>query len=98
MPKELGLTQENLADRSGLSQSFLTCVERGEKGLGFDSIIKISCALETSTDYLLTGVIRQNESDYIQRLLEQLDETQRDHTVEILKHLLIVGGHIPPEP
>ena len=30
--KELGLTQENLADRSGLSQSFLTCVERGEKG------------------------------------------------------------------
>ena len=89
--KELGLTQENLADRSGLSQSFLTCVERGEKGLGFDSIIKISCALETS-------VIRQNESDYIQRLLEQLDETQRDHTVEILKHLLIVGGHIPPEP
>ena len=96
--KELGLTQENLADRSGLSQSFLTCVERGEQGLGFDSIIKISCALETSTDYLLTGVIRQNESDYIQRLLEQLDETQRDHTVEILKHLLIVGGHIPPEP
>ena len=77
--------------------SFLTCVERGEKGLGFDSIVKVSCALETSTDYLLTGVIRQNESDYVHRLLELLDETQRDHTVEVLKHLLIIGGHTPPE-
>lgn len=95
--KELGLTQDELADRSGLSQSFLTCVERGEKGLGFDSIVKVSCALETSTDYLLTGVIRQNESDYVHRLLELLDETQRDHTVEVLKHLLIIGGHTPPE-
>lgn len=32
--KDLGLTQEELADRSGLSQSFLTCIERGEKGPG----------------------------------------------------------------
>ena len=95
--KELGLTHDELADRAGLSQSFLTCVERGEKGLGFDSIVKVSCALETSTDYLLTGVIRQNESDYVHRLLELLDETQRDHTVEVLKHLLIIGGHTPPE-
>ena len=93
MPKR-NVTQAALIGRRILKRR----KERGEKGLGFDSIIKISCALETSTDYLLTGVIRQNESDYIQRLLEQLDETQRDHTVEILKHLLIVGGHIPPEP
>ena len=60
----MGLTQEELADRSGLSQSFLTCVERGEKGLGFGSIVKISHALGTSTDYLLTGpdaMVKANE-------------------------------------
>lgn len=55
--KELKLTQEIAAEQAGISSQFLTCVERGTKGLGADSIIKISLALETSTDYLLTGSI-----------------------------------------
>ena len=96
--KELGLTQDELAERSGLSQSFLTCVERGGRGMVFDSIIKISVALETSVDYLLTGAVMQEESNYILQLFGLLDETQRDHTVEILKHLLMIGGHTPPNP
>lgn len=96
--KELGLTQEELADRSGLSQSFLTCVERGEKGLGFSSIVKISHALGTSTDYLLTGATSKKESNYILQLFELMDETQREHTVEIVKRTLLIGGKSPPEP
>lgn len=96
--KELKLTQDSLAERAGLSQSFLTYVERGEKGLGFDSIIKISSALETSTDYLLTGVAMKEESNYVLRLFELLDESQREHAVEILKRLLVIGGHTLPEP
>lgn len=94
--KEMGLTQEELAFRSGLSQSFLTCIERGEKGPGFDSIIKISRALETSTDYLLLGVIPQEESDYIHSLFELMDETQREQATEIVKNILLIGGHTPP--
>lgn len=96
--KELGLTQDCLAERAGLSQSFLTCVERGEKGLGYDSIIKICEALETSADYLLTGIISQKEADYIFRLFEPFTESQREQAIEIVKHLLIMNGYIPPEP
>ena len=40
----------------------------------------------------------QEESNYILQLFGLLDETQRDHTVEILKHLLMIGGHTPPNP
>ncbi len=94
--KDLGLTQEELADRSGLSQSFLTCIERGEKGPGFDSIIRISRALETSTDYLLMGVMPQEESNNILSLFEPMDETQRKLAIEILKGILLIGGHTPP--
>ena len=94
--KELGMTQDDLADRSGLSQSFLTCVERGEKGLGYDSIIKICDALGTSADYLLTGILPQKESGYIFRLFEPFNERQREEAIEIVKHLLIMSGHTPP--
>lgn len=97
MRKELGLTQEDLADRSGLSQSFLTCVERGEKGLGFDSIIKISRALGTSTDYLLTGTITEKESNYILQLFDLMGESQREHTIEIVRRTLLIGGQTPPK-
>lgn len=95
--KELKLTQDDLADRSGLSQSFLTCVERGEKGLGFDSIIKVSRGLEVSIDYLLTGVMSLNESNYILQLFNQLDEAQREQTISVLEHLVIIGGHTLPK-
>lgn len=94
--KQMGLTQEELADRSGLSQSFLACIERGEKGLGFDSVIRISCALGTSTDYLLMGVVSREESDYIHSLFGLMDETQREQATEIMKHILRIGGHTPP--
>lgn len=94
--KEMGLTQEELAFRSGLSQSFLTCIERGEKGPGFDSIIRISSALKTSTDYLLLGVISQEESDYIHSLFKLMDETQRKYAIEIMKGILLICGHNPP--
>lgn len=95
--KEKGLTQEELAYRSGLSQSFLTCVERGEKGLGFDSIIKISHVLESSTDYLLLGRMPKKELDYIYSLFEPLNEAQRDQIIEVLKGILLISGFTLPE-
>lgn len=94
--KEMGLTQEELADIFGLSQSFLTCIERGEKGLGCDSIIKISGALETTTDYLLMGTMPQGEADYIHLLFGIMDELQREEAVKILESTLLIGGHTPP--
>ena len=95
--KELGFTQEELADLSGLSQSFLTCIERGEKGPGFDSIIRISRALKTSTDYLLLGIISKEESDYIHSLFKLMDEAQRKQATEIVKGILLICGYTPPE-
>lgn len=95
--KEMGLTQEELADRSGLSQSFLTCIERGEKGPGYDSIIRISCALETSTDYLLLGVLSQEESNYINMLFRLMNEAQRKDATEIVKRIVLICGHTLPE-
>ena len=52
---ELKLTQERAADLAGLSRPFYACIERGEKGVGADSLLKICTALEISADYLLTG-------------------------------------------
>ena len=49
---ELKLTQESAADLVGLSRPFYACIERGEKGVGSDSLLKICKAFEISADYL----------------------------------------------
>lgn len=95
--KELKLTQEEAAERAGLSLQFFACAERGIKGLGAESMIKISQALETSADYLLTGTMAQGEADYIQRLLAPMTEEQRQATVEIIKNVLLACKYKIPE-
>lgn len=95
--KDMRLTQDELASRSGLTTQFLAAVERGEKGMGAESIVRVSFALGTTTDYLLTGSITQQEQDYINRLFGIMDDSQRRAAITVLQNILIIGGHSPPE-
>ncbi len=95
--EDQGWTQEQLADRAGLSQNFIACVERGEKGLGSESIIKISRALGTTTDHLLTGAITQAETDHIQALFASMDDVQREAVIDIIQNIKTIIEYTPPE-
>ena len=61
--KAKNLTQEQLAELSGVSYQTISSAELDKKSLRAENIIKISQALGVSTDYLLTG--NRNEKDYI---------------------------------
>lgn len=43
--KILGLSQQEFADAAGLNRSYLATVERGQKNITFDNIIKIAGAI-----------------------------------------------------
>jgi transcriptional regulator with XRE-family HTH domain len=51
--EQLRLSQEELAERSGLSQNHISQVERGTRGLSRKSLPKVASTLETSVAYLL---------------------------------------------
>ena len=53
--KELSMTQENLAEKVGLSLQSVSCIELGKKGVRPENLIKICNALDVSADYLLRG-------------------------------------------
>lgn len=61
-----GLTQEVLAEKASISVSFLGQIERGERKLSLETLIKLGEALDVSLDYLV--------KDYIPKSNPELDE------------------------
>ena len=53
--KERRLTLEGLAQRAGLSKSFLWEVENGRSGISGSRLLQVAEALGASVDYLLKG-------------------------------------------
>lgn len=54
---ELSLTQEQLAEKAGITLNFLGCIECGNKRGSFETYIKIANALDTTLDSLLQDLM-----------------------------------------
>ena len=50
-----GLSQRELGRRTGLSNSFLSEVENGRRGLGAASLLRLCRVLGASMDWVMTG-------------------------------------------
>ena len=56
--EELGLTQEDLADKAGIHRTYLSDVERGTRNLSLVNIERLAAALTMSMSKLFESVER----------------------------------------
>ncbi|USD56355.1 MULTISPECIES: helix-turn-helix transcriptional regulator [Vibrio] len=52
----LGISQERLAESSGLHRTYIGSLERGQRNVSYLNILKIAAALEISASVLLEGL------------------------------------------
>lgn len=52
---ELGLSQDALAEKAGISKSFLSDLERGTRNVGAETLLDLGRAVGMSLDLLMTG-------------------------------------------
>ena len=51
-----GWTQRDLAEAAGMHPAYVGSVERGERNIGFDNLVRLAEALDQSLAVLLRGV------------------------------------------
>lgn len=51
--KNMGLSQEQLAEKCGLSTSFLGHIERGSRKMSLETLVTLCSVLNMSADYIL---------------------------------------------
>ena len=90
---QLGLTQDQVAEQTGLTRNFLAAVERGARGLAAESIKRLSIALQTSTDYILLGNIGDGDRNHFLDLIQPLSTDEVFGLEEIVKVYLKACGY-----
>lgn len=83
--EKLGLSREKFAEILNLSSHYIGQIERGDRTMSLGTLIKVSQALNTSTDYLLKGY-----THYMKNLLiaDAVEDNYKEETDEEIKDLL----------
>ena len=87
--KQLGLSQEELSEACGISPAYIGIIERGNRKLSVETLVKIANALNVNTDYLLRDSVRYNSSDIIKKttsLLHDMDEDEIRYTYRMISN------------
>ena len=86
--KELGMTQEQVAELAGIAHQQYNKSENGKTLLSSDSLLRISNALNTSADYLLTGNDASLHFLDTMRLVSKMSNRQLHIANQVLIYLL----------
>lgn len=73
----MGLTQEQLADKMDVSIQMVSNLERGNKSIRIENLIKLSEILNISTDYILTGKETTEDMQVLTEQMASLSQKER---------------------
>ena len=82
------LTQEELAEKAGITPQTVSSAELGKKALRPENIIRISSALGISTDYLLLGEINACDHSTLISKISNLSPIHYQHLEDIINSFI----------
>ena len=85
---EKNLTQEQLAEKVDLSAVYIGQIERGERKMTIQTLVKLANVLETSIEELLSDSTEGNLNAKLNELLEvakKLDISDLDKVINMIK-------------
>lgn len=90
--KQLGWTQEQAAEKTGLSVHFFATTEQGKTNMRAENILKVCREMRMSADYLLTGIPTNIDREFVVESLNSLSAEQLHYAEEIIKNYVLGCG------
>lgn len=84
--KQLNYTQEQIAEKMDVSVQMVSNLERGNKAIRIDNLIKIAEILGVSTDYILTGEIVSKDVGEMSARLARLSARDAETVNLLIEH------------
>lgn len=85
--KQLGMSQEELSEACGISPAYIGIIERGNRKLSVETLVKIANVLNVNTDYLLRDSTSYSNDTIIEKataLLCDMDEEEIRYTYSMI--------------
>ena len=86
--KELNMTQQEVYERLNVSQNHYSRIENGHVGMSFEILLELSEILQVSTDYILTGEVRNYTDSPIVDIFNSCTFEQQQHLLAYAKLFL----------
>lgn len=80
---ELKLTQEKLAEKTGLTETYIGAIERATSKCSIDTLANLSQVLNISVDYLLFGITVNNVDTRFSDIINSLPKDKQNLYIEI---------------
>lgn len=71
--QRLNLTQAQLAEDIDISDTYMGAIERGERSLTLDTLVRLVNRLGVTIDYLLSDSVSDNDSNIINQFKQIID-------------------------
>jgi transcriptional regulator with XRE-family HTH domain len=76
--EDRGMTQKQLADRAGISVTFLSEVENGKRNISMGKLLSIADELDTTSDYLARGTHSDSRTRTVDKFPPDLSDAAEE--------------------
>ena len=91
--KRIHLTQAQLANEVGISDTYMGAIERGERSLTLDTLAKLANRIGVTIDYLLTDFVDGSNESIMDEFKQIIDNQPLDRKVMALQVLRTIFGY-----
>lgn len=71
--RRLNLTQAQLAEEINISDTYMGAIERGERSLTLDTLVRLANRLGVTVDYLLSDYVSDTDSNIVEQFKQIID-------------------------
>ena len=93
--RKLGLTQAQLAEAVDISDTYMGAIERGERSLTLDTLVRLVNRLGVTVDYLLADSVTDSDANIMEQFKQIIDNQPMDRkqmAINVLRRIFSYFG------